>query len=201
MKRILLAVAVCLLFTANLSAKKQKPLTVKEGEVVSVLKEAATAVLTTDYSETYVGKNGARTTPLADFLKERGGNHIDDWAKDVKAGMTFFIHEFNKKNKRGLQFVEEDEKSAAQYCMELKIKTMDWGMNGLRMIGGAFAPKAGGYIIWGELIIKKMEDGNVVATIDIDNLKGQGSVNDYNRVLFLYMELSIELLKLKKSKS
>jgi len=50
MKRILLAVAVGLLFTANLSAKKQKPLTVKEGEVVSVLKEAATAVLTTDYS-------------------------------------------------------------------------------------------------------------------------------------------------------
>lgn len=196
MKRILLAVAVGLLFTANLSAKKQKPLTIKEGSI-SVLKEAATAVLITDYSETYVGKNGALTTPLADFLKERGEEHVNDWPKDVKKSTTFFIREFNKKNRRGLQFVEEEEGSAAQYHMELKIEKMDWGMSGLSAISPVLAPKAGGYVIWGELILKKVEDESVVATIAIDNLKGKGGIGDATRLMFLYQELSIELLKLK----
>lgn len=195
MKRILLALAVGFLFTANLSAKKASPLTVKEGSV-SVLKEAAKAVLITDYSETYVGKEGERTAALADFLKERGEDHVNDWPKDVMSASRFFIYEFNKKNKRGLQIVEDEGENSVQYRLVLKIDTMDWGMNGIGMIS-PFASKAGGFIIWGEFIIKKVEDDSVVAKITIDTLKGNGSVNDTNRLMFLYKELVTELFKLK----
>ncbi len=197
MKRIFLAVAVGLLFTANLSAKKQQPLTVSEGSVAVFKEAAATAVLITDYSETYVGEEGARTASMSDFLKERGEDYVNDWPKDVKSATTFFIHEFNKKNKRGLQFVEEEEGGDATYRVELKIETMDWGACGLDMVPFA-GPKAGGYVIWGKLIVRKVEDGSVVTTITINNLKGFGGYTDTIRFSMLYRELSIELLKLKK---
>lgn len=141
-------------------------------EVISgsgkVMQEAGkTATLVIDYSKTKV-----EGEPLKENLKKRGDEFLRDWPELAEASKKHFIENFNKRNKKGLQIVEEGK---ADYKIKFIVDKLDFGNTGAAVVFGGFG-SAGGAEVTGKLIVTD-KAGKEVVKYDIHEVRGGGTTD------------------------
>ena len=172
MKKLIL-LAATLFFSATLFAGG---ITVVSGDP-SILKTPGTAKIVFNYAKTYVGEDGARTQTLNQYLKSRGSDYVRDWPDDHKQAEEWFVKRFNKMNKKGLTIAT----SGTKYIVEV--------------IG--FNSKAGGVIMWGDILVKDAKGKKVLLKLRADGIKGKASPSETMRLGLCYMDLAGRIAKLK----
>ena len=164
------------------------PVIVKSGKF-SALKNCGDIIYEFDYSEATIdGK------PLLEYFKGRGEDFLRDWPINSKAGESGFAAMFNKKNKLGINMVENS--SNAKYKLLVKVSKLDIGNS-----AGTFVPfagaKAGGVILWGTAVFTDISSGDAVVSLAIDEVKGTGSPSEKVRMVLTYSTLATTMCKLK----
>ena len=96
MKKIMM-MALMVLVAVAAQAKDDK-VTVISGDASTLKDGEKTAVIEFDYTKTV-----AEGTPLKQYLKDRGDDHVADWPEIAKTARDRFVKMFNKKNKKGVQ--------------------------------------------------------------------------------------------------
>ena len=186
MKKLIL-LAATLFFSATLFAGG---ITVVSGDP-SILKTPGTAKIVFNYAKTYVGEDGARTQTLNQYLKSRGSDYVRDWPDDHKQAEEWFVKRFNKMNKKGLTIAT----SGTKYIVEVKVDVLDMGNAAGAFIG--FNSKAGGVIMWGDILVKDAKGKKVLLKLRADGIKGKASPSETMRLGLCYMDLAGRIAKLK----
>ncbi len=187
MKKILLLAVAALFSAASLFAGG---VTVVSGDA-SILKKAETAKIVFNYSKTYVGEDGAKTQTLNQYLKSRGSDYVRDWPQDHKKAEEYFVTRFNKKNKKGLTIAT----SGTKYIIEVKVEVLDMGNMAGFFIG--YNPKAGGVIMWGDVLVKDARGKKTLLKLRVDGVKGKANPSETMRLGLCYMDLANQIAKIK----
>jgi hypothetical protein len=174
---------LCLFGTVTLFAGN--PVTVKSGDI-SVLKSPSIALLEVDWSATKVGDQ-----TLEAYLQGRGEDWVRDWPRNKETAASYFKPRFNKKSK-GMK-VTNDE-SVATHKMVIHVKSMDVGNPWGTFFG---PPKAGGVIMIGTVDIVELATNRVLCVLYVDEVKGQGTMSETERMGLMFDMLATKICKLK----
>lgn len=158
------------------------------GGSLSVFQEQENAFLEIDYSNTIVQKQ-----TLDEYLQSRGADYVRDWPNDKEKALQYFVVQFNKKNKKGLQVVTTPGVEC-KYKMVLHVSYLDMGNGGSMFIPMA-SMKAGGVIMNGVLDMGEMNTGKAVCRIEAQEIKGMGHVSETVRLGMCYFEFAQRVFK------
>lgn len=166
MKKMMMLVMMTMMAAIAAQAKDDKV------EVISgdgkVMQEAGkTATLVIDYSNTKV-----EGEPLKQNLQKRGDEFVRDWPKLDEASKKTFVENFNKRNKKGLQIVEEGD---ADYKIKFIVDKLDFGNTGTAVVFGGFG-SAGGAEVTGTIVVTD-KAGKEVVKYDIHEVRGGGTTD------------------------
>lgn len=175
------------------SALAGNTITVKSGET-SVFSFSEEATITFDYSKAEIEGKGVS---LEDYFDEKGYKKAAQWERAKEFSHKEFIKRYNKKSP-GLKLVEESK--SAKYNVDIQIRAINFG-NTLKSLLPVGLHTDGGAVLYGRIIVKD-KNGTELCILKFSNVKGLGSTGIEARMMFVYQQLSSDLLKfLKKSKS
>lgn len=195
MKKISLFLAMCLMAIVNVNAGND--FSVLEGSVLPLKDSSVRFTLTWDYSECLIEGKAVDV-----FLKEKGDDWVRDYPGEIAASEATFAAWYNKKSKFALI---TDDADVAEYDVVIKVTKFDYGSTGasvaMSLAFGAFARKAGGASLDGEMLVYKKGTKDLVARLNIDHFVGDNAMNNTGRRTNVYFGLGKEFMKfLKKQK-
>jgi len=163
----MLMMALMALVAVAVQAKDDK-VTVTSGDGKALKDGSKTAVIEFDYSKTI-----AEGTPLKQYLKDRGEDHVADWPEIRDTARDRFVKMFNKRNKKGVQIVDGDK---ADLKLKVVIEKLDFGQTGVSVVFGGMG-SAGGAEITGKMIVTEAKSGKKLAEYDLHEIRGNGSTD------------------------
>jgi len=190
MKKVFALLAIALLSVGSLYARKQDHVSVSSGDVAILGEKKALCSVKFDYSDTKVGDQ-----PLMEYLKEKGGDYVEDWDEEALFAQQYFYASFNDENGRGMQvtaFAPEDD---YDYEMTIHVEELDMGEGG-SMFNPWARRDAGGMKMSGTIVIKSTETGKVALILEVDGIKGESHVSQRVRMGLMYDNLAEEIADL-----
>jgi len=185
-KTLILVSLLCLSSAVSLFAAK--PLAVKSGDI-SVLKKKSNALLEIDYSAAKVGDK-----TFYEYLQGRGDDFVRDWPNDSTRVASYFTSRFNSRNKKGMQITADA--ANATYKIIIQVDKLDMGNGASAML--PFAPAdAGGVIMSGMIDVVDIGTDEIVCTLSVNEVKGNGNVSETLRLGMMYFELATNIFYLK----
>lgn len=161
------------------------------------------------------------------YNQMQGQDWVDDW-DELRMSIDLMLpvmkggkYSFNKRNKKGLQFTINPEwyavyseiedvarqkemaksvtivdPATAKYKVIVHADMVDMGSGAAAVFGGIYA---GGAIMKGKMEVINLQDNSTVATMDINYVKGIGSITQFARLGLLLSEIfAIELIDMLK---
>jgi len=185
-RKALLISLVCLFCVVTLFAAK--PVTVKSGDA-SVIKKPSIALLEISFTETIVGEES-----MEEYQQRRGEDFQRDWPEAVASTHLSFIKFFNQKNKNRLQLTTEAKDASYKFVVNVKYLNMGDSFN-------LFIPyssrKAGGMLMNGTIDIIDMATNQVVCTLNMDGVKGIGTLKTKDRLQSMFNFLADNIYAVK----
>ena len=166
MKKIMMMALMALVAVA--AQAKDDKVTVISGDASTLKDGEKTAVIEFDYTKTV-----AECTPLKQYLKDRGDDHVADWPEIAKTARDRFVKMFNKKNKKGVQIVDGNK---ADLKMKVIVNKLDFGQTGVSVVFGGLG-SAGGAEISGKLVVTDAKSGKKLVEYDLHEIRSNGSTD------------------------
>lgn len=158
------------------------------GGSLSVFHEQENAFLEIDYSNTMV-----KDQTLSQYLKSRGADFERDWPEDKAKALEYFVVQFNRKNKKGLQVITTPGVKC-KYKMVLHVTYLDMG-NGASAFMPWSSAKAGGVIMNGIMDVGEMATGKAICRLASEEVKGLGHPSETVRLGMCYFEFAQRVFK------
>ena len=166
MKKMMMMALMALI--AGVAQAKDDRVTVISGDGNTLKDGAKTAVIEFDYTKTI-----AEGTPLKQYLKDRGEDHVADWPEIAQTARNRFVKMFNKKNKKGVQIVDN---SKADLKIKVIVNKLDFGQTGVAVVFGGLG-SAGGAEISGILVVTDAKSGKKLVEYDLHEIRSNGGAD------------------------
>lgn len=166
MKKMMVMALMALIAVA--AQAKDDKVTVISGDGKTLKDGEKTAVIEFDYTKTL-----AEGTPLKQYLKDRGEDHVADWPEIAQTARDRFVKMFNKKNKKGVQIIDEGK---ADLKMKVIVNKLDFGQTGVSVVFGGLG-SAGGAEISGKLVVTDAKSGKKLVEYDLHEIRSNGSTD------------------------
>ncbi len=185
MKKVILSFA---LLAMPFLAFAGSEVNVVSGDPTILISGSSTASVTIDYSNAVVEGD----MKMADYIESRGEDYAADWPGVKEKVMKYFIGNFNRKNKDGMQVSAGD--GSEKYNMLITITELELGST-----AKAFTPtmnfklKDGGAIISGTVVITDVATNEAVCEISFENVAAGPNSSETTRLGMAMMTLAGQL--------
>ncbi len=190
MKKVFLFVS---LIGISLLSFAKDEVNVKSGDPKFLISEASTATVTIDFTNAVVEEGET----ITEYLNRRGEDWVNDWPQVQQEVKDVFVNVFNKKNKKGMQIVDDGE--AVTYYVIIDVSAVDFGNTANAFVKNPFGKTSqGGASISGTLSVVDVSTKEVKCTMEIDEVIGVATYSETGRLKITFMYVAKNALSAAK---
>jgi len=164
MKRLML-MALVMMIAMGADAKKNGTLDITSGDAGVLKQNTKTITVIFDYDNTEI--EGMSKADYFQKRAEKDADYAKDFDEQSEESRGWFIDRWNSEK----QMIRMQENGPTDYTMKVKITSYDLGNSLAAHFGTLFNAKAGGIIMSGIIEVMDNATGQVVCTMEMDELK------------------------------